>query len=84
MVIPAATDYDWPVRKKRPEYIFLVKLSSTGLLRVFGFRAFCPWSPGMPFTEILTHHLGLAISMVSKTGTRRNQATNDNVFFQTT
>ncbi len=36
MVIPAATDYDWPVRKKRPEYICFVKFSSTFVLRILG------------------------------------------------
>ena len=72
MVIPAATDYDWPVRKKRPEYIFLVKSSSTGLMRVFGFRSLRLRRPGMPFTEILANRLRLAVAVVGQTSSRKN------------
>ena len=84
MVIPAATDYDWPVRKKRPEYIFLVKASSTGQLGVFGFGSFRLRRPGMPLPEVLADRLGLAVAVVGQAGTRRDQATDDHVFLQAT
>ena len=84
MVIPAATDYDWPVRKKRPEYIFLVKLSSTGQLRIFGFGSFCLRRPGMSFAQIFTFGLSLAVPVVSQTGTCRDKTTDNNVFLQAT